>query len=648
MKTNNFLSSVAVFATLLTLFACSNDSMNELIESGSSSGSIDELKSSSSIDLDSSSSVDLDSSSSVDLGSSSSVDLGSSSSVASSSSSSVPAYDTFLGMGYNIITSNYINRDDMPSAGYPVLDRGRLYIDGYINETSATQEVFNAFAGETVKEVIKARAEKLSVGVNANVNLLAVAFSGQTSVNFQTSKNEESKSSIFFSKLNYSRRTSDHKITLPQKDLYKYLTQNFINDLKTKSAKDIIRDYGTHIFVQYYKGASLEANYTYTGSELRTVTDVKNAVGASLSASYAGQSGKVETNFENSATSNDLSKNNNLTFNYKTYGGPAVGATTLEQLQNSFGAWAIGINSSNSDICDIANFNSFIPIWELAKNTPDIASSVAAALETEFNNLVTAQGVALPKAKIYKTSIYYSNNSSVCDTDVCTFNPVNSATIAEVEIYAVGAGGGGQGGNSVNGLFSHKASGRGGAGGGGAAAYLMLTALELNKNQPLVLNISIGAGGTGGDRYHDTDLTGIPSGKNGGAGGQTSVTWKGPDGENKVLKAGGGLGGNRGDGKETNGGAGGKAVCPPEDKHIVLCHFDDGKKGDNGNRQSNPSTKGGNPGEITGIGSISSFGGEEYARNDFGIGGIGGYSEGDGSNGAPGLAAFVIKYFTEE
>jgi hypothetical protein len=570
-------------------------------------------------------------------------------------------------MGYNVITSAYINPNDaIKHRNYPVLDQEKMFQDGIITKSSAYQESFETVAGNNIKEVIKARS--INIGVDVDV-----AFTGGISGSFENIQNETMSENILFAKLNYYRYTEDHKINgATSQNLSEYITTTFINDLQTKTATQILDLYGTHIFVQYFKGGSLEANYTYTGSDLKTNEAVRMAAGATFKAiPGVNVSGDVSA----SSNTSEFEKAENLAFKYQAFGGNAIAATSLSALKTGFSGWANSI-SGKAEICGIAAYNSLIPIWDLA----NVAgySIKANELKNKFEEIVSQKGLALPLARKYKTESFRSNEVSM--TPSYYLKPPVGGTIAEVEIYILGAGGGGQGGNNNTDPI-YGDNGTGGAGGGGAAIYAKLGKLGLNKGDQIPLSITIGAGGTGGnyiqlqtgllDSYINT------AGCNGEGGGNTTVTW---GAKNMTFTANGGNGGNgnstcvKGGGTGTNGGSIRAANCPATNSYIEDCVVGNGGAGSSGN-VSNPNLKsaGGNAGRIT-KGSINPFGGcsgsagsigsdcysggERQANTntvrqaDFGSGGVGenvygGYVYG-GYRGGDGLVSIVIKSFTEE
>lgn len=158
----------------------------------------------------------------------------------------------------------------------------------------------------------------------------------------------------------YRYTQDDYIKNATAQSLLAYLTESFAYDLENKTASEILNQYGTHIFIRYFKGGSLEANYTYSGTSLKSNAQVKAAV----EASYAGVSGGAASS--NTSGKNELEQN--TSFKYYTYGGKALGATDMVKLKSEYGSWTESI-ASNADICGIPNNfeQGFIAIWELAK-----------------------------------------------------------------------------------------------------------------------------------------------------------------------------------------------------------------------------------------------------------------------------------------
>lgn len=208
-----------------------------------------------------------------------------------------------------------------------------------------------------------------------------------------------------------------------------------------------------------------------------------------------------------------------------------------------------------------------------------------------------------------------------------TFNKTFPATI---EVYALGAGGGGQGGYTRTGkIDGDNHDGTGGGGGGGAAAYMKLTV-----DKSVEFQVNIGVGGQGGNSYSLDGWVGIwQSGYSGSNGGNTKVTWN----SNTLTVAGGSGGGGTGE-QTFTGGDGGKSSAKPaiiEQNNFVS---ESGKSGSGGVSRSSVIGKGGNAGTIM-KGSLASFGGGEA-----GVGGDGNYKYDKGKTGGNGKVVIVVTY----
>jgi len=280
-----------------------------------------------------------------------------------------------LGYGYDVIKSSYINRSDIKLTN-PVLNTGKMYYDGIIviTDTTANEQTFKTSAGTSVSEFYKDKNASINVSYNG------VLFSGKFTTEFKTQTSTSSKSS-YVSGRSY-RYTRDDRINgaSPSK-LSNYFTEEFVNDLKIENSAKILDMYGTHVLARYYKGGSLEFNYTYTGSELTTSSELKVA----LTASFNG----INSDINYKKTENQKELENHSEFLYYSRGGQEVTSTELDNLIKEYKDWIKSINAK-PDICGIGDFSqSLIPIWELVKAGGYEAK--ATELENEFNERVSAQ-----------------------------------------------------------------------------------------------------------------------------------------------------------------------------------------------------------------------------------------------------------------
>ncbi|MDR2593605.1 MAG: fibrobacter succinogenes major paralogous domain-containing protein [Fibromonadaceae bacterium] len=368
MKTTYFLSLAAIFALALTLFACDPQPETQGGEPSSSSGG---------------------------TGSNGNCD------------------PNDLGKGYDVIGSPYINWTDVKNI--PVLDQNKMCQEGILDlGKSGGKQEYAWFSGSTIEELYSSRNEsmKISTSLGATVKIpfvFSAGFETKFAVNTSNSSQQSSSKKYFYSQVRSYLYTDEDQIksgSESARNLSKYLTADFISDLKsTKSPGAILDRYGSHVFIQYFKGGSLEANYTYlgytTGSENSSlITSAKDMeVAAKLSFNKVDAAASAGAS-SSTSTSNEQRKNeleNNMSFNYQTYGGKELKSTYIEKLVEEYGDWVSSIknNARTTGIKDFAQ--SFIPIWDLAEQVEGVTSARIEALIEEFEKRAIAQGVKFPK-----------------------------------------------------------------------------------------------------------------------------------------------------------------------------------------------------------------------------------------------------------
>jgi len=642
MKTNHFLQSLAIFAVLFTFFACSSDSPPA--ESPNS-----ELSSDSTYEPPSGG---------PSSGSPYEPPSGGPSSSSNAASNCPPSY---LGRGYHVINSSYLNKGSITNS---ILDSAKLCKDGLIsvNETAGNLQKYHSFTTTSIKKLYESDAQTVSLSAGYS----AVAFSGKFSTEFKKGDVTNRENNYYYSRWRYYRYTQLDRITQTT-NLSNYLSETFKNYL-TKPASDIFNNFGTHVLVLYYKGGYLSANYTYKGTKLQDSSTVGYAVNAS--AKSMGLGPEIGTSYQTSNTTDRQELESESEFNFSACGGDtvALSAQNPKDLFNNstqYDNWVKDIKN-NPDICGILEFDmSLKPIWELVK---DVNASKAKELQDYFNQLATDRGLELLVKNLKEDpdgtkEILYGKGSGDY-----TYNKATKSNPALIEIYALGAGGGGQGGDYNDGLVDNQ-FGTGGAGGGGGAAYV-----KMRIEEPISLDITVGGSRAGKGGLPITTGNGATntSGCDGGNGGDTEVVWS-----NKMkITATGGKGGNgnsssvggsgtcgAGKGNATNGGAGGTPFLTPTSSNLYLdSELSQGGTGDNGDIKNDKGSKGGTAGKIT-KGSIP-FGGEGGGWRPAGAGttaiqgpGKGGGGSGGsyynkapykGSDGLDGVVNIVVRRFVDE
>jgi uncharacterized protein (TIGR02145 family) len=375
MKTKSFLSLTAIFAIVLTFFACSEvQSEPPGGDTSSSSGDVTQGGNTSS------------SSSDVTQGGNNVCD------------------PNDLGKGYDVIGSPYINWTDVRNI--PVLDQNKMCQDGILDlGKSGGKQEYAWFSGSTIEELYSSRNEsmKINTSLGAAVKIPFIFSAGfETKFAMNNNSQQSSYKKYFYSQVRSYLYIGEDQIksgSESARNLSKYLTNDFISDLKSTISPGTILDrYGSHVFIQYFKGGSLEANYTYTvsanNSHFTSAKEVETA--AKLSFSKVDAAASTATNASKEQLIKELE--DNMSFNYQTYGGNELRASeNMNTLVGEYGGWVTSIknNARTTGIKDFAQ--SFIPIWDLAQQVEGVTSARINSLKEEFEKRAEAQEAKFPK-----------------------------------------------------------------------------------------------------------------------------------------------------------------------------------------------------------------------------------------------------------
>jgi uncharacterized repeat protein (TIGR02543 family) len=574
----------------------------------------------------------------------------------------------YLGRGYDVIRSSYIHRGDVRRQ-WPILDQERMIYDGILfSEAIPGEQRVQTFVGTSVEEFYTNRNEGIGLGLSANVRLKSVAFSGNFNAEFSMAQSDSRITRSSFLRGRSFRYTQDEYILRPSAErLADYLDDNFANDLHSMGAAQILDRYGSHIFIQYYRGGAMEFNYAYHGTQLTSSSELSSALSTSLTARSVFASGSASGNLQEQERNRQMALESSSTFNSLAYGGSAVNFSSLEHIENNYGVWLSSIEN-DADICGIGRFDdSFIPIWELVEASGN--TQLARELENEFWNRAERQGILLAswvRETLPRTprTVEIFNRNVAGTTNVPLPNDITFP--ATIEIYAVGGGGGGQGGHRRNaGMWSQPMlAGTGGAGGGGAATYG-----KFAITQPITFAVTVGGSGRAGSFEHRGALDRWWPGETGGNGDPSRVSW---DGGAHTITANGGQGGgwNRSSAGDCNGdlcgvagGSGGTAM----DERVrpgIIAATDFGSvrgspnngNGTNGSVSSDVVSTGGSAGRIAretatinpfagGLGGERRVGQTSSSRPAaVGAGGAGGYGTNAGGAGGTGNVIIRVTY----
>jgi hypothetical protein len=301
---------------------------------------------------------------------------------------------------------------------HPILDVSKVNAADMVRQAATTASNWDSATGNSVTELFN------SLNVSAGVEYKGVLFSGKVEAEFSTSSS--SKATTKYAKGRGTQVTKDEylKNTSPSK-LKDLLDDIFRTDISTKSAAYILDTYGTHLIARCYWGGSAEFNYSYTGTELSSETDIK----AALSATYAGFTGNTSTDAKNKASE----LNEKSSFTSSSRGGNNTAFMSAEAFTNGYSNWVSSVKK-NPDICGIPNFsNDLIPIWQIAA---EVSAGKGAEIKAEFDRRATTRGVALEGFKYVPPEPVYTYVTAI---DVQNFShtsvPSGYTNLVKTDMY---------------------------------------------------------------------------------------------------------------------------------------------------------------------------------------------------------------------
>lgn len=273
-------------------------------------------------------------------------------------------------LGYGLdVTGNLLDASSVSDA--PVFDMKRFETD-YLNriDVNTTTEGSNRYiSGLSATEFTKEVNNQLSF--DASGNLKVEGSSKDTPTKTFTGSLSKSTSDfnsfMYSSKYSYAtweslnrikrlRFTGDATIEL----LNQYLTPEFLNNINTYSAEELVQRYGTHVMLDISLGGSLRFNYSgFIESETdvtKKASTLKAGLGLPILKAFS-------ININGSKTKEEMTKSFNETRNkdasVKFYGGTNSGrSVTFDQLGNTsetmnLASWEQSITDKNAALIDV-------------------------------------------------------------------------------------------------------------------------------------------------------------------------------------------------------------------------------------------------------------------------------------------------------
>jgi len=269
-----------------------------------------------------------------------------------------------LGYGIDITRSNL---DPNSKSDAPIIDVPRFRIDfpnTRIDITPTSYSYHKDYSGSTAIEYMKEFSKQKSFEIKANGEAGTYKIEGSKAegpmYNYSGSftKNSYDQSIIkYSSKYSYAsyevtrvvkrlRFTQDASIEL----LTQYLTPEFINNLSTMNAEDLVARYGTHVMLDISIGGVLKFNYS--GNVVKETDNSKKTEGIKTGFSF-GLKKLINISLATDKTLTQIEETSNETQN-KVYEGQYYGGT------NSGMTLSIDKDGNTSSSINLASFESSI------------------------------------------------------------------------------------------------------------------------------------------------------------------------------------------------------------------------------------------------------------------------------------------------
>lgn len=285
-----------------------------------------------------------------------------------------------LGYGYDV-TGEYANA---LSSRHQVVNITEFIKNepGRFNNDRVLSASFSAMEAKNASEFSELLSQNLEATRGKNM------FRETLSSNFSNTMTNNNK---FEAKYIYAKATheiifSRFNVNADANQLINYLTPEFLQSLNSKTPQQIVEEYGTHVMLDIYIGAKLEALYQ------AETTDPDRQ-----QAAYAGIDLAMKTIFSSLPLSHNYpqpAKNFNQRLSFRSIGGDPSkslnGYLNLDKSNPKFSIydWQNTVNLSNSYLVDFSKY-SLIYIYDFVSNPTKKAALKAYVDQYLIDNKVT-------------------------------------------------------------------------------------------------------------------------------------------------------------------------------------------------------------------------------------------------------------------
>lgn len=303
------------------------------------------------------------------------------------------AYD-ILGYGYNA-AGEYANAN---SAGFQVIDVERFRTEQaarVLTENTNSQEYTEEY-GENASAYAKNVSQKIDASASLFKKSLSLAVSGSLSSSYKFD------AKYIYGSYNLVIKQRRFRLNAANTMLTDYITPEFSQDLQTKTPQQIVADYGTHVALDIYTGAKMEAMF-------QAETTNENRETAARVGIKAGMKDIFDIDASNTVNTSSSNMNYSKKLFYRTRGGDPskglVGDLNLDQSNPKINIsnWQNSSTQGNAVLVDFGQ-NGLTLIYEFVKDPTKKAHLKSYVDQYLIDNRVNLEYNAVPIYGFYSGS----------------------------------------------------------------------------------------------------------------------------------------------------------------------------------------------------------------------------------------------------
>ena len=260
---------------------------------------------------------------------------------------------SYLGFGYNVMESRYINK-------YDVLKTNPIFDYNQLKETNLLLDRENSFDSRFYK---KTTMRDFSENYNMSLSIdgsYGPFFSGGLEADYEGSNSEKTFYSFYKGVINI--KTFTLTMSEQNSNLRNMLASEFQSDLYNMAPASFFNKYGTHFLKDITMGGRLELNATYYSDSVNVTNNAHVAVNAHVSYMNYALGIEAEGGYSNTLSQEHVEETHNVFY----VGGPQYPMTGPESVHTYLPQWVNSFNDlDNSSLVDVPNYQSLVPLWEL-------------------------------------------------------------------------------------------------------------------------------------------------------------------------------------------------------------------------------------------------------------------------------------------